>query len=325
MSKTSIVPAASNTALGNAVGRYVNASKSKNTQRTYASGWRDFEAFCASYNLSPLPASSATVVRYITLLAEGNKPSAIQVKLAAISFSHRLKNLDDPTKAESVRTVMAGIRREHGTAPDRKAPVTRVELFRMVSAIGLGIADTRDRAILLVGFGGCFRRSELAGLTRRDVDFTATGMVITLRQSKTDQEGRGIKKNIPLLENDELCPVRALRAWLTVAQIESGPIFRRVDRHSHVGNKRLGDHAIAVIVKQAAKRVGLDPARFSGHSLRAGFITQSALDGTPEWEIQEVSTHRNTAVLRDYIRDAGVGQQHAIRRAFGEKDNDSND
>lgn len=318
MTNTSIVPASPKSIISHSAMAYARASKSENTQIAYRSAWKDFGYFCQSHKVSALPATPETVIAYLELAAQGNKVSTLTVKLAAISSAHRLKELDDPTKSEMVRTVMAGIRRTLGTAPDRKAPITRIELVVMTAALPKTRTGLRDRAILLLGFGGAFRRSELVGLNFEDLEFIGGRMIVTLRKSKTDQEGRGLKKSIPALADDKLCPVQATITWLNASSIRSGPLFRKIDRHNHIGTRALSDHTIATLIKQAAKRVGLDVARFSGHSLRAGFITQSALEETPEWQIQEVSGHRNTAVLRDYIRDAGAGQQRAIKRAFGE-------
>jgi len=318
MPNTSIVPSIQPRAISPTVAGYVRASKSENTKRNYESSWNDFTHFCTSYRVSPLPATYQTVIAYLELAAQGNKATTLKTKLAGIAYFHRLADAEDPTKTEQVRTVMAGIRRTLGTAPDRKRPITRVELTVMTAALPQTRTGLRDRAILLLGFGGAFRRSELVSLNFEDLEFVGGRMIVTLRKSKTDQEARGLKKSIPALENDDLCPVQAVLAWLNASAIRHGPLFRKIDRHNHIGKRALGDHAIASLIKSIAKKVGLESERFSGHSLRAGFITQSALEETPEWQIQEVSGHRNTAVLRDYIRDAGAGQQRAIKRAFGE-------
>ena len=317
---TAIVPAnqQNQIALSPSVAAFARSSKSPNTINNYESSSNDFLHFCQSHKVSALPASYQTVVANLDLASQGNKAATLKTKLAGIAYFHRLAKAPDPTKTEEVKAVMSGIRRTLGTAPDRKAPITRIELVVMTAALPKTRTGLRDRAILLLGFGGAFRRSELVGLNFEDFEFVGGRMIVTLRKSKTDQEARGLKKSIPALDDDKICPVQATIAWLNASGIRNGPLFRKVDRHNHLGARALSDHTIATLIKQAAKRVGLDVARFSGHSLRAGFITQSALEETPEWQIQEVSGHRNTAVLRDYIRDAGAGQQRAIKRAFGE-------
>ena len=299
---------------------YVHASKARNTQRAYQTAWRGFEQYCAARNVPALPTSPTTIVEYLTTLAEhGQKVSTIQVKLAAITFAHRARNADhNPAQSETVRILMQGIRRKLGCAPIKKSPIARDELARMLATLGDSLQAKRDKAILLVGYAGAFRRSELAGLNVEDVRFTTKDALITLRRSKTDQEGEGTTKRIPMLTNANLCPVRALRDWLDAAQIKSCALFRAIDRWGNARGGRLDYKSIALIIKRAATAAGLEARQFSGHSLRAGFATQAATDNAPEWEIAEVTGHKSPAVLRGYIRNAGLGQMRAIRRAFGE-------
>ncbi|MDL1895558.1 site-specific integrase [Anaerolineae bacterium CFX7] len=302
---------------------YAHAAKAHNTQRAYATHWREFETFAAARGYAPCPAPIAAIVEFVTDLAErGKRVATIDQKLAAIAFKHRAANVPSPTQTQIVREVMAGIRRTHGVASQQKAPVTRGELVKMIAATPQTLRGARDRAILLVGFAGAFRRSEIAGLDVEDVRFLDDEMIIVLRRSKTDQEGRGASKRLPALVNPALCPVRALRAWLDAAQIESGALFRPLDRWEHVRGGRLDDRVIALAVKEAAKRAGLEPRQFAGHSLRAGFVTQAAQDETPAYEIKAVTGHKSDAMVSRYIRDAGRGQVRAIRRAFGEYQNE---
>jgi site-specific recombinase XerD len=297
---------------------YIRASKAQNTQRAYQAALREFEVFCREHRVPYLPAEQQVVIAYLEWLAQRNRPSTIQVKLSALSLAHRMKGLPDPTQSELVKTVVAGIRRKLGTAPSRKAPITFAELSRMVRASPKTLRGKRDKALLLLGFAGAFRRSELAGLDVADLRFGSHKMTVTLRHSKTDQEGQGMKKVIPRLQDESLCPVRAVKDWLDAARITSGPVFRPVDKWHVIHSRRLTDRAMATIIKDAAKQAGLDERQFSGHSLRAGFVTEAAMNGTSEWKIQEVTGHKSPAVLRGYIRDMGVGQVDAIRRAFGE-------
>jgi len=299
---------------------YAAASKAQNTLRAYKAAWGEFQIFCAQRGAVAMPASPAAVVEYVTTLAEsGARVSTIQTKLAAIAFAHAARNGDNPAKSEAVRLVMQGIRRKLGCAPHQKAPITRAELVRMLDALGDDLAGARDRAILLLGFAGAFRRSELVALNVEDVRFGVNDVTITVRRSKTDQEGHGAVKRVPMLGADDaaVCPVRALKAWLDAAQIQSGAVFRAIDRWGYVRQARLTDRAIALVIKRAAVAAGLDPRQFAGHSLRAGFVTQAAADNTPEWAIAEVTGHKSREVLQKYIRDAGRGQLDAIRRALG--------
>lgn len=299
------------------VERFVNASRAHNTRRAYAGAWAEFEQFCRERGYPALPTPPQAVIDYVTALAEaGQKAATIQVKLAAIGFMHESAELANPVKSPQVRVTMSGIRRTIGTAARRKAPVTLDDLRAMVRATGDDLRGLRDRALLLVGWAGAFRRSELAGLDVEDIHVNGV-LKVHLKRSKTDQEGAGSVKVIPATGGD-LCPIAALRAWLDAASIRSGAVFRSIDRWGHVRGARLTDRDIARIVKRIAEAAGLDPRQFSGHSLRAGFITQAASAGVPEWKIQEVSGHKSAQVLRRYIRDAGVGQMDAIRAAFGQ-------
>jgi len=199
--------------------------------------------------------------------------------------------------------VLAGIRRVHGVKPEQKAPITLAELRRMVAACGQDIAGARDRALLLAGFLGAFRRSELVALELPDLAFVAEGLRVTVRRGKTDQEGRGVEKALPVASDVGLCAVKHLRAWLVVADISEGRVFRSVNRHGQVG-EGLSDRAVAGIVKRRAEQAGLEPARFSGHSLRAGFATAAALAGRGLDAIMRQTGHRSVAVARGYVRAA---------------------
>ena len=296
-----------------------HAAKSPNTRRAYRFGWNDFTDWCQRFKRVPLPASMNTVAEYIRILSEVNKVSTLQVKLAAISFAHVTAHQPDPTDTPEVQAVMAGIRRELGTAPDKKSPVTRSDLAKMINALPDSLTGRRDKALLLMGFAGAFRRSELVSLDVKHIVFLDDRAVITLAKSKTDQESKGIKKHIPRIEDAaDLCPVAALQDWLSAANIHSGPIFRKVDRWGNVWEKRMNSGTIAQIVKDAARAAGLNPDVMSGHSLRSGFITSAAGRNVAEWKIQQVSGHKSTEVLRGYIQDAGQGGLEAIRDVFSE-------
>lgn len=320
-SQTAVV-SVSDRQLSAELARLIKASKSANTQRAYESALIDFDAFCSDRGTSSIPATPKTVADYLEWLSGHNRVSTMQVKVSAIRFAHRLKKYPDPTDDELVRAVMAGLRRDKGTAPSRKTPVTRDRLIKMLDANGNNLTATRNRAILLLGFAGAFRRSELVALDVADVAFDDSQMAVRLRRSKTDQEGRGRNKVIPAIEDMELCPVRAMMHWLNASGLTSGPLFRKVTRWQKPTARRLCDRTIALIVKQSARAAGMDEIQFSGHSLRSGFVTQAARERTPEWQIQEVTGHKSTTVLRGYIRDEGLGQVDAIRRVFGETEQD---
>lgn len=293
---------------------YARQAKAENTLRAYRSDWTHFEEWCSRQGLAPLPAAPATVALYITALAEaGRTVSTIRRRLASISAVHQAAGHQSPTQDMQVKTIWAGIRRAKSTAQRQVAPVVTEHLRAIVGALQLDtLAGLRDRALLLVGFIGAFRRSELVGLNVEDLTPTAEGFVVTLRRSKTDQEGEGETKAIPYGANAETCPARALRAWLDAAGITSGPVFRAVNRHGQVSARRLSDRAVALIVKRSVEAVGLDASRFSGHSLRAGFATAAARAGASERDIARVTHHKSDRVLRRYIRDAQVFDNAAL-------------
>jgi len=168
------------------------------------------------------------VASYIAAEAQTAKPSTIGRRIAAIRYAHKLAGLETPTDAEGVRATMRGIRRTFGTARNKKAPAVAAKIRSMVATAPEGLAGLRDRALLLLGFAGAFRRSELVALDVADTEETETGMLVTIRGSKTDQERQGV--TIAIARGDIACPVKALRAWLDAAGIEAGPLFRPIDK-----------------------------------------------------------------------------------------------
>lgn len=297
--------------------RYARKSKADSTLTRYAAHVREFEAFAAAQGEAALPAEPGTVIDYLTVLAErGASVSSIEQKRAALAWAHRTAGLPDPTAYEEVRAVTAGIRRELGVAPRKKSPATLDEVRRMVATLPDTLQGKRDKALLLVGFAGAFRRSELVALDVGDI--RANGDVrITVRRSKTDQEGRGLVKVIPSMRDKSVCPVTALRAWLDAAGLKSGAVFRRFNRWG-VTSARLTSQSVALVVKRAAQRAGLDARQFAGHSLRSGFITEAAGAGVESRDIMAQTGHASESVMRGYIQDAGRGARSAVRAAFGE-------
>ena len=203
---------------------YARQAKAPNTLRAYRADCQDFVSWCEARGLQSLPAAPETVALYLTHLAEaGRKASTMQRRLSSISQVHQAAGHESPTKSAAVRAVWAGVRRERGTAQGGKAPAVTVDIRAMVAALPEGLLGIRDRTLLLVGFAGAFRRSELVGLDVEDVAFTREGLVVTIRRSKTDQEGQGQKVGIPYGSHPSTCPVRALQAWLEASGITSGP------------------------------------------------------------------------------------------------------
>ncbi|MBA3530543.1 MAG: integrase, partial [Ardenticatenales bacterium] len=241
--------------LGEAARKYAKGSKAESTLKGYRTDWQHFLTWCAAQGHLALPADPTTVADYVATLAEQGecKVSTLEHRLASISQAHQLAGYDSPCKTHLVHVVMKGIRRDLGVAQTKKAPATIEVLRLMLEGLGTNLVGQRDRALLLVGFAGAFRRSELVGLDVADVAFMPQGMVITLRKSKTDQEGQGQKKAIPYGARPETCPVRALKAWLKAAGIGEGPLLRGVDRWGNVQARRLSDKAVALVVKRCAE------------------------------------------------------------------------
>jgi integrase len=285
---------------------FAAASMSENTRRAYASDWQTFATFARSIGADVMPATPDTVAAHLAALARaGRKASTVARAAAAIATAHKTAGHTSPTTHPAVVAVLAGIRRTLGTAPTKKAPVVVDDLRALVATCDATTAGLRDRAVLVVGFAGAFRRSEIAALTVADVAFDVDGVVVTLRRSKTDQEGAGRVVGLPYGSDPSTCPVRTLRRYLDAAGIVDGAVFRSVNRHGHVGGG-LSGHAVAGIVKAHAAAASLDVARFSGHSLRAGHVTTAARAGKGLDVIMAQTGHTSPTTVMGYIRRASV-------------------
>ena len=239
--------------------RFARDSRAASTWRAYESDFTHFRAWCAEQQppVESLPATPATVALYLTALAETRKPSTIRRRLASISVAHQVAGFDTPTADAAVRAVWSGIRRRQGMAP-RKVQAARTKVITaMVAPLGDSLADTRDRTLLLFGFAGALRRSELVALNVEDVSEDDAGQRLVLRRSKTDQEAEGAIRGLPYGSHPATCPVRAWRGWLEVSGITTGAAFRSVSRHGHLGTTHLSDRALADIVKRRALAAGL--------------------------------------------------------------------
>ena len=272
---------------------FARHSKAENTLRGYRTDWKDFYAWCGAHDLCPLPASPETVASYIAECAGRLKVGSVQRRLNAIAEAHKAIARESPTRSAMVQATMKGIRRTNGTAPTQKAPILTADIRAMVDATDDGIIGTRDSALILLGFAGAFRRSELVGLDVEDCAFSKDGLTITLRRSKTDQDSAGRKIGIPYGSNPETCPVRVLQDWIAQAAITGGPLFHSITRHGKVRPDRLTGLDVARVVKKLAKRAGLDAAKYAGHSLRAGHATTAAISGASERSIMNQTGHRS--------------------------------
>lgn len=289
------------------VSELVANSIADNTRRAYQSDLVHFEAWGGS-----VPAAPNAVASYLAAHAETLSVATLVRRVATISKAHEAKGLSNPCRSEIVRATLRGIKRLRGTAQREAKPLLREDLFLALDAMSNGPKDIRDRALLLVGFAGGFRRSELIDLNRTDIEHVRQGLIMTLRRSKTDQEGAGRKIGIPH-GRTRYCPVAALDAWLTLSEIESGPIFRPVDRHGHIHPERLSGEAVSLVIQERLTAVGLDPTGFSGHSLRAGFATSAAQAGVSTLKIRAQTGHASDAMLSGYIR----GGQLFVHNAAG--------
>jgi site-specific recombinase XerD len=286
---------------------YLRDSRARATQRAYRSDWACFTRWCETRGVASLPASPETVALYLSDLAGVKAVATIARRATSIAVAHRTARLESPTRSEEVRLVLAGIRRTFGVAARKKAPARVPELRRLVATLDPAHpGGVRDRALLSLGFAMAARRSELVALDVADVEETADGLMVNIARSKTDQEGEGVRVGVPFGSDPAVCPVRSLRAWLTLAEITEGPIFRPVNRHGRIGPGRLSGRAVAEVVKRCAAAAGLDPSRYAGHSLRSGMITSAIEGGASEHRTMQHSRHRSLAVFRGYVRDLNL-------------------
>ena len=289
---------------------FISQSLSPATKRAYAT---DMAHFAASGR--HLPASPNDVAEYLAEMAGAFAVATIQRRLVSVSKAHRALGADDPAQSELVKATMRGIRRTYGVAQRQAAALLRDDLFAMLDKLGDRPKDVRDRALLLLGFATAMRRSEIAALDVRDVEFVPRGMLVRLRRSKTDQEGRGRTIAVPFGRTRH-CPIAALKAWLELADRREGPIFTTLDKHGHMFEQRISGEAVSHVVKTRIAAAGYDPSTFSGHSLRAGFATSAAQAGASTYKIRQITGHRSEASLSRYVRDTGLFTDNAAARVL---------
>lgn len=293
---------------------FAESSSAESTRRAYSADCRHFREWCSSHSVTALPALPATVALYLTDLTRTYKVATIGRRIAAIGQGHRKAGHPNPFAHPQVAEVWGGIRRALGVGQDHKDAILTADLRRMLEPLTETTIDIRDRALLLLGFAGAFRRSELVALDVGDIRTVINGLEVTLRRSKTDQEGAGRLIGIPYGSNLVTCPVRSIQAWLNRSGICDGPLFRAVDRGGSVAPTRLTAASVSLIVKRHARRAGLDPARFAGHSLRAGFATSAALAGVDALEISRQTGHKSLSMVQRYTRPATIWQMNAAQR-----------
>jgi site-specific recombinase XerD len=299
---------------------FIQHSKAENTVSAYRSDWRHFIAWCEQHGALALPAAPATVASYAASLAADMKPATIVRRLAAISKAHQVAGYESPATMKNavVAEVMAGIRRTVGTRQDGMAALMTADLRRLLTELPDNKLGKRDAAILLLGFAGGLRASEIVGLDVADVEDTADGLRISLRRSKTDQEGAGRVVGVPFGSDPDTCPVRyGYRRWqaaLAADGLTSGSLFRGIDRHGNIASERLTRQVVFLVVRRYCDAAGLKSARFGAHSLRAGMATQAAANGASERSIMRQTGHKSAVMVRRYIREGSLFRDNAGAR-----------
>jgi len=285
------------------VARYVNASCSSATRRAYTADVAHFVN--AGFTI---PCREDQIAAYLAMHAQSLAVSTLRRRLVAIHHAHNAVNSPSPVNATIVKTIMRGIRRTRGASQRRVKAMDKRVLLKVLRAMDRNqhpnkLKRLRDRAVLLVGFAGGFRRDELVKLNVDDIGRTRTGIEFHVRRSKTDQEAVGRKVFVPKSQGAH-CPVKALWRWLRYAHITEGAIFRSVNRHGQISTDALTAQSVAAIVKSSVAEAGLDPRQFAAHSLRAGFVTAATVANVPIWQIKRVTGHRSDEVVATYVRVA---------------------
>ena len=296
----------------------LKSSKAINTLRAYKSDFRDFRAFCAKHGFYSLPTEPKIVSLYLTNLSKKSKMSTLKRRLVSISMVHRLKGHYLDTKHPIIIENLMGIKRVKGSIQKGKKPILINHLKSIINVIDQQeineIKKSRDKTIVLVGFGGGFRRTELISIDHEDLEFVPEGVKITLKRSKTDQFGEGMVKGLPYFSNELYCPVINLKKWLELSNIKSGPIFRRFVKGLVLTNNRLTDQSVVLIIKDYLNLAGIENKNYSGHSLRSGFATVAAESGADERSIMAMTGHKTTQMVRRYIREANIFKNNALSK-----------
>ena len=288
---------------------YLLAALANNTQKAYRSDLAHFLQWGGS-----IPATSESVASYLAKHAACLSVATLSRRLVAIGHAHTAQHLASPSTSELVKATLHGIRRLNGSAQRHVSPVLKDDMQAMVNGLR-GIKGLRDKALLLTGFAGALRRSELVSLQVEDIQFVAEGAIVHLRRSKTDQTGQGRYIAIPYVRK-RICPAKAIQQWLLQSGIKSGVLFRRVTRYGDVLNQGLTAQSVALVVKARAQAAGLNAVQFSGHSLRAGFATSAAKAGASTWKIRQQTGHQSDAMLQTYIRDAQLFKDNPLAKIW---------
>ena len=296
----------------------LKSSKANNTLRAYKSDFKDFGVFCAKHGFNSLPSEPKVVSLYLTHLSKNSKFSTLRRRLVSISMVHKLKGHYLDTKHPIIIENLMGIRRVKGSIQKGKKPILISHLKLLINVINEQKIDEnkklRDKSIILIGFGGGFRRNEIISIDFEDLEFVKEGLKIMIRKSKTDQFGEGMIKGLPYFSNEIYCPVLNLKKWLETSRIKSGPIFRRFSKGSLISDKRLTDQSVVLIIKEYLKLAGIENKNFAGHSLRSGFATVAAESGADERSIMAMTGHKSTQMVRRYIKEANLFKNNALNK-----------
>jgi len=284
----------------------LKSSKASNTLRAYQSDYKDFASFCLKNNFSPLPTNPKILALYLTQLSKTSKFSTLKRRIASISVIHKMKGHYIDTKHPLIMENLLGIKRLKGTNQKSKKPILINDLKAIIKAINQSnfkyLKKLRDKALILTGFSGGFRRSELVAIELKDVEFVMEGVKIFVKRSKTDQSGEGMVKAIPYFTSDEYCPVKALKTWINQSNLISGKIFN------------ISDKSVAITIKKYAALAGLDQNKYAGHSLRSGFATSTAESGAEERNIMAMTGHKTTQMVRRYIQESNLFKNNALNK-----------
>ena len=294
-------------------------SKSQNTVRAYKSDFEDFGLFCIKNGLKSMPTDPKVVSLYLTFLSSKDvKISTIKRRLVSIGVLHKIKGHYLDTKHPVIIENFMGIKRLKGVNQKGKKPLLINDLKQIIDEINKQdepeIKKLRNKALLLLGFAGGFRRGELISLDLEDLEFVFEGVKINIKRSKTDQFGEGFTKGIPHFENYLYCPVKNLKNWLNISKIKKGPVFVRFSKGSKLTDERLTDQSVALIIKDCIKKTGINSANYSGHSLRSGFATSAAEAGAEERSIMAMTGHKSTEMVRRYIKEANLFKNNALSK-----------
>ena len=277
-------------------------SKANNTLRAYQSDFSDFAGFCVKNSFSSIPTQPKIIALYLTHLSKTSKFSTLKRRLASISVIHKLKGHYLDTKHPIIMENLHGIKRTLGSRQKAKKPILINDLKLIIKAIDK--EKIRDKALILIGFAGGFRRSELVNILHEDIEFVTEGIKILIKRSKTDQSGEGIVKAIPYFDNQDFCPVLALKDYIN----------KKNSKNSENRIFEISDKSVALIIKKYVQKAGLDPSRYAGHSLRSGFATTAAEFGAEERNIMAMTGHKTTQMVRRYIQEANLFKNNALNK-----------